>query len=69
MSILANSLDNVVTSLKHPLIRWPAKALVKPAAAYFKWRLSTHRYRTMPELEMVRVLREKLFYRSTFTFE
>ena len=69
LSILANSLDNVVTSLKNPLIRWPAKAIVKPASRYFKWRLATHRYRWMPELEAVRILREKIFYRSTFTFE
>mgnify|MGYP001594619363 CR=1 FL=1 len=68
-SILANSLDNVATSLRNPWIRWPARMLVKPASAYFKWRLSTHRYRTMPELEAVRILREKIFYKSTFTFE
>ena len=69
LSILANSLDNVVTSLRNPWVRWPAKALVKPASKYFKWRLSTHRYRTLPELEVVRILREKIFYRSTMTFE
>lgn len=69
LSILANSLDNVVTSLKNPLIRWPAKAIIKPAAHYFKWRLATHRYRWMPELEAVRILREKIFYRSVWTFE
>jgi hypothetical protein len=69
LSILANSLDNVVTSLKNPWVRWPARAVVKPASKYFKWRLASHRYRMVPELEAVRVLREKLFYRSTFTFE
>ena len=66
-SILANALDNAVTSIKNPWIRVPALALVRPAARYFKWRLSTHRYRWMPELELVRVLREKIFYRSTAT--
>ena len=69
LSILANSLDNVVTSLRNPWIRWPARALVKPASKYFKWRLASHRYRFMPELEAVRILREKIFYKSTFTFE
>ena len=68
-SILANSLDNVVTSLRNRWVRWPAQALVKPASKYFKWRLSSHRYRTMPELEAVRILREKIFYKSTFVFE
>lgn len=68
-SILANALDNAVSSLNNPWVRIPAQLLVKPAAKYFKWRLSTHRYRTMPELEAVRLLREKLFYKSTFTFE
>lgn len=67
MSILANALDNVVTSVKNPLIRWGGKLVVKPAAAYFKWRLSTHRYRTVPELELVRLMRERIFYRSTAT--
>jgi len=69
LSILANSLDNVTTSLKNPLIRWPAKAIVKPASRYFKWRLASHRYKWMPELELVRILREKIFYKSTWTFE
>lgn len=66
-SILANSLDNAVTSIKSRWARWPAQALVRPAAKYFKWRLSTHRYRWMPELEVVRFLRERIFYRSVKT--
>ena len=66
-SILANSFDNAVSSIRTPWMRIPAQAVMKPAAKYFKWRLSTHRYRWMPELEIVRFLRERLFYRSVKT--
>ena len=69
LSILANALDNATTSIRNPVIRVLAKLLVKPTSRYFRWRLSTHRYRFLPELELVRILREKIFYKSTSTIQ
>jgi radical SAM superfamily enzyme YgiQ (UPF0313 family) len=69
MSILANALGNVVVSARNPAVRLAAQGITKPVSAYYRARLRNHMYRFVPELEAVRLLREKLFYKSTYTFK
>lgn len=69
MSILANALGNVVVSARNPTVRLAAQAVTKPVSAYYRARLRNHMYRFVPELEAVRLLREKIFYKSTYTFK
>jgi radical SAM superfamily enzyme YgiQ (UPF0313 family) len=67
MSILANSLGNLVVSARNPAVRVAAQAVTKPVSAYYRARLQRHMYRNVPELELVRLLRERIFYKGTYT--
>ena len=69
MSILANALGNVVVSARNPAIRWAAEAVTTPVSAYYRFRLRNHLYKRVPELEAIRILREKIFYKSEYTFK
>lgn len=67
MSILANALGNVVVSARNPFVRVAAQAVTLPVSGYYRMRLKNKMYKFVPELEAVRLLREKIFYRSTYT--
>lgn len=68
MSILANALPNVAVSAKNPVVRVLGQAVTQPVSAYYRFRLQNYMYKHVPELELVRLLREKIFYKSTYTF-
>lgn len=69
MSILANALGNMVVSARNLFVRLAAQAVTAPVSAYYRFRLRNKMYRFVPELEAVRLLRERIFYRSTYTFK
>ena len=69
MSILANALGNVVVSARNPFVRLAAEAFARPVSAYYRFRLRNKMYKFVPELEAIRLLREKIFYKSTYTFK
>ncbi|UCB56924.1 MAG: B12-binding domain-containing radical SAM protein [Candidatus Omnitrophota bacterium] len=69
MSVLGNSLQHVVGSVGNPALRCLFKAASKPLSAYYRTMLSNKKYRFMPDLTFVRYLRNKIFYKSDYTFK
>lgn len=69
MSMLGNSFINAAGSIRNPILRLLLKAILRPLSRYYYMRLSGKRYCFMPDLAVVRFLRKKIFYRSTYTFK
>jgi len=69
MSVLANSLENVLDSIQSPFKRKLAKVVYALPRAYFRWRLVNKHYSFDWDLKIVRYLREKIFYRGYFIFK
>jgi radical SAM superfamily enzyme YgiQ (UPF0313 family) len=69
MSILANALPNLAVSARNPAVRLAAQAVIGPVSAYYRFRLKNKMYKTVPELALISFLREKVFYKGTYTFK
>lgn len=69
MGELANSLQNVVGSIKRPVLRCVFKIISKPISAFYSLLLIVKKYRFRPELMIVYFLRKKILYKSSYTFK
>ncbi len=69
MSLLANSLKNVVGSVRNNLLRFGLKAASRVASAYYLTLLLNKKYRFMPDLTVIRYMRKKIFYTSNYTLK
>ena len=63
MSILANSLPNAVDGLSNNYLRTILKLLLPPLSHFERFKLSHKLYNFSPELNLIRFLRKKIFYR------
>jgi radical SAM superfamily enzyme YgiQ (UPF0313 family) len=69
MSVLANSLDNVLDSISNKGLRRIVKLFYSSFGAYFRFRLRNKLYGFSWDLKVIRWLRERIFYRGYFIFK
>jgi len=67
MSVMGHALSNIMGSLRNPFLRGMAQALSLPVSYYYRQRLKQRQYRWVPEMPLIRHLRQELFYKSDFT--
>ncbi|MBF0330993.1 MAG: B12-binding domain-containing radical SAM protein [Candidatus Omnitrophica bacterium] len=67
MSILANALVNVLGSIRNMPLRLIAQTFGRLISHYYKMRLKYKMYRYAPELQLIRLLRQELFYKTDRT--
>jgi radical SAM superfamily enzyme YgiQ (UPF0313 family) len=64
LSILSNAFENIMGSVKNPLMRMGGLLFAKSAGSYFRWRLRNKHYFFVPELSVVRRMRRSYFYKT-----
>ncbi len=64
LSILGNAVSNVGGGIRNPLLHGMFSIALGATSKYYRWRLSTKRYKRVPELAIARRLRRKIFYRN-----
>ena len=69
-SVLANSIQNAVLSVRNIYLRKALHFLTKKIInRYYGYVLRMKRYRFMPELTILRILRRRIFYRGRYTIK
>lgn len=64
ISMLSNALLNAVGSIKNSYLRSILKVAFRPIIEYYRFKLKRKWYTFAPELNVIRYLRKKLFYKS-----
>lgn len=64
--ILSNGILNAIDGIKNTYLKKVLRIIFRPLAEYYRFRVRKKWFRFVPELNIVRKLRRKLFYRSYF---
>lgn len=66
ISMLSNAVYNAADGVNNPFLRKILKFLLKPVIYFYRLRLEKKWYSFAPELNIVRYLRKRIFYKSYF---
>jgi hypothetical protein len=67
MSILAESADTVIKTIGKGAFNRMLRVAAKPFSSYFKMRLKNKLYKNVPELAIIRKMRQKMFQTDSTT--
>lgn len=69
MFTIANAIPNLVNCINNKMIKYPLKIMSIPFVNYYRFRIKRKLYSFAPELQLFRLIRDRVLFKSYFIFK